>query len=145
MKIKYANKTYEVLYMKKLAGVTMYAVEDEPDHVDWLVNVEVVETEPIPNVITDVTVDLTKELDNWRHNHFHGRRDIDASGEYLERCSQLDLAKHFYELGLKHRKDNNIDYEKKYQEALKRAKTIHDFSSDIAEIKRIEQIFNELQ
>lgn len=27
-------------------------------------------------------VDLKKELDTWRHNHFHGRRDNDYSGEY---------------------------------------------------------------
>lgn len=44
-------------------------------------------------------VDLEKELESWRHNHFHGRRDKDASGEYLKRYSQLDLAKHFFELG----------------------------------------------
>lgn len=49
-------------------------------------------------------VDLEKELDTWRHNHFHGRRDKDASGEYLERSSQLELAKHFFELGLKAQK-----------------------------------------
>lgn len=41
--------------------------------------------------------DLEEELNNWRHNHFHGRRDKDASGEYLERKSQLDLARHFAE------------------------------------------------
>lgn len=46
-------------------------------------------------------VDLEKELVSWRNNHFHGRRDKEASGEYLERVSQLDLAKHFFELGLK--------------------------------------------
>ena len=45
-------------------------------------------------------VDLEKECDNWRHNHFHGRRDKEASGEYLERSSQLDLVKYFFELGL---------------------------------------------
>ena len=45
-------------------------------------------------------VDLDKELDTWRHNHFHGRRDKDASGEYLERSSQLDIAKHFFEFGM---------------------------------------------
>ena len=36
-------------------------------------------------------------------------------------------------------------YEKKYKEALERAKGIHSFSSDIAEIKRMEQIFPELK
>lgn len=46
-------------------------------------------------------VDLDVELSKWRHSHFHGRRDKDASGEYLERVSQLELAKHFYELGKK--------------------------------------------
>lgn len=46
-------------------------------------------------------IDLEKELESWRHNHFHGRRDKEASGEYLERVSQLNLAKHFFELGLK--------------------------------------------
>ena len=49
-------------------------------------------------------VDLEKELNIWRHNHFHGRRDKEASGEYLERVSQLELAKHFFELGLKAQK-----------------------------------------
>ena len=49
-------------------------------------------------------VDLEKELVSWRHNHFHGRRDKEASGEYLERVSQLNLAKHFFELGLKAQK-----------------------------------------
>ena len=49
-------------------------------------------------------VDLEKEVNIWRHNHFHGRRDKDASGEYLERISQLDLAKYFFELGLKAQK-----------------------------------------
>lgn len=49
-------------------------------------------------------VDLEKELESWRHNHFHGRRDKELSGEYLERVSQLELAKHFYELGIKAQK-----------------------------------------
>ena len=45
-------------------------------------------------------VDLKAELNKWRHNHFHGRRDKEASGEYLESDSQLNLAEHFYELGM---------------------------------------------
>lgn len=49
-------------------------------------------------------VDLDRELDFWRHNHFHGRRDKEANGEYLERVSQLALAKHFFKLGLKAQK-----------------------------------------
>lgn len=34
------------------------------------------------------------------YNHFHGKRDNDYSGEYLERSSQLNIAKHFFELGM---------------------------------------------
>ena len=37
-----------------------------------------------------------------------------------------------------------MDYEKKYKEAFEEAKAIHNFSSNIAEIKRMEQIFPEL-
>lgn len=46
-------------------------------------------------------VDLEKELEDWRHKHFKGKRDGDYSGEYLERESQLSIARHFYELELK--------------------------------------------
>ena len=45
MKVKFANRIYEVLFTKELAGLTMYAVEDEPNHIDWLINVEVVDAE----------------------------------------------------------------------------------------------------
>jgi hypothetical protein len=50
-------------------------------------------------------VDLEKELSQWRHKHFRGKRDDYYSGEYLERESQLDIAHHFYELGLNTRKE----------------------------------------
>lgn len=50
-------------------------------------------------ILQEPEVDLEKELDAWRHEHFRGRRDNKFSGEYLERKSQLDLARHFYELG----------------------------------------------
>ena len=45
MKVKFADKTYKVLYTKEIAGKTMYAVEDEPNHIDWLANVEVINEE----------------------------------------------------------------------------------------------------
>lgn len=53
-------------------------------------------------------VDIEKELESWRHNHFHGKRDKAASGEYLERISQLALAIHFFELGLKVQKGEEV-------------------------------------
>ena len=43
MKIKYANKIYDVLYTMKVLGKLIYAVEDEPNHIDWLVNVEIID------------------------------------------------------------------------------------------------------
>lgn len=49
-------------------------------------------------------VDLEKEFDRWRHKNFKGKRDGNYSGEYLERESQLDLARHFVEFGLNARK-----------------------------------------
>ena len=62
----------------------------------------------IVNTLEMKEADLNKELESWRHNHFHGRRDKEASGEYLERVSQLDLAKHFFELGLKSQKGEEV-------------------------------------
>lgn len=41
MRVIFADKIYEVLYTKEVAGQTLYAVEDEPNHIDWLVNPEV--------------------------------------------------------------------------------------------------------
>lgn len=43
MKIRYADKIYDVLYTKNTAGLTMYAIEDESHHIDWLCNVEIIE------------------------------------------------------------------------------------------------------
>lgn len=71
MKVKYANKIFEVLYTKEAAGLTMYAVEDEPNHIDWLINVEVVdkdkkelkkiEQKPVDKVEPKNTPQLTEE------------------------------------------------------------------------------------
>ena len=45
MKVKFADKIYDVLYTMKVLGKPIYAVEDEPNHIDWLVNVEVINEE----------------------------------------------------------------------------------------------------
>ena len=45
MKVKFADKIYDVLYTMKFLGKPIYAVEDEPNHIDWLVNVEVIDEE----------------------------------------------------------------------------------------------------
>ena len=50
-------------------------------------------------------VDLEKELVKWHKEHF--KKDgtfIGMSGFYLTNNSQIDIAKHFFELGLKAQK-----------------------------------------
>ena len=49
-------------------------------------------------------VDLEKEMVEWHKEHF--KKDgtfIGKSGFYLTNNSQMDIAKHFFELGLKAR------------------------------------------
>jgi len=49
-------------------------------------------------------VDLEKELIEWHKEHFKkGGTFIGKSGFYLTNNSQMDIAKHFFELGLKAR------------------------------------------
>lgn len=43
MKIKYANRWYEVLDKRQYLGITFYAIEDEPCHIDWINNPEKIE------------------------------------------------------------------------------------------------------
>lgn len=52
--------------------------------------------------VKEVEVDLEKELIKWHNEHF--KKDgtfIGKSGFYLTNNSQMDIAKHFFELGLK--------------------------------------------
>ena len=53
-------------------------------------------------------VDLEKELIEWHKEHFKKDRTfIGMSGFYLTNNSQMDIAKHFYELGLQARKEES--------------------------------------
>lgn len=84
MKVKYANKVFEVLYTKELAGQTMYAVEDEPNHIDWLVNVEVVDADK-------------KELKKIEKNPAWSEEDeytLYETIQHLEELIRIDKAKH---------------------------------------------------
>ena len=40
MKIKFGNRWYDVLKTKESCGITWYAIEDEPNHIDWINNPE---------------------------------------------------------------------------------------------------------
>lgn len=64
MKVKFADKIYDVLYSMNILGKTIYAIEDEPNHIDWLVNVEVINEEnPLKGTLGDVFDDLRAGLD----------------------------------------------------------------------------------
>lgn len=52
------------------------------------------------NTLETKEVDLKAEINKWRCKYFHGQRYKDD----FERISQLSLAKHFFELGLKTQK-----------------------------------------
>lgn len=46
MKIKYANRIYDVVETKELpGGLTVYGIEDEPGYIDYVRNVEIVGAE----------------------------------------------------------------------------------------------------
>ena len=46
MKVKYANRIYDVVDTKEMpGGLTMYGIEDEPGHIDYVSNVQVVGAE----------------------------------------------------------------------------------------------------
>lgn len=74
MKIKYANKIYDVLYTMKVLGKLIYAVEDEPNHIDWLVNVEVIDEESKDEQIKEELIDYLKE-----------RKSGESYGQYVLR------------------------------------------------------------
>ena len=54
-------------------------------------------------------VDLEKELIQWHKNHFERNGTfIGMNGFYLENASQIDIARHFFELGLKAQKGEEV-------------------------------------
>ena len=58
------------------------------------------------NSIEVKEVDLEKELIEWHKEHFNKDGTfIGMSGFYLTNNSQMDIAKHFFELGLKAQKE----------------------------------------
>ena len=122
MKVKFANKVFEVLYTREMAGLTMYAVEDEPNHIDWLINVEVVdankkelkkieqETVEIPFGAKDSELqEATYHIPEGYHAEIEGNKVVIKRGEYkstkLDKSVELtdienailNFAMHFHE------------------------------------------------
>lgn len=52
-KVKYANGEYNVLEIKEIAGVTYYGIEDEPNHIDYVLpdNCEIVSEQKLAEII----------------------------------------------------------------------------------------------
>lgn len=48
MKVKYANRIYTVSDIKETGGITWYGIEDEPNHIDWVHDVEIIEEDEFP-------------------------------------------------------------------------------------------------
>ena len=44
MKVKYADRIYNVVTTSNYGGMTWYGIEDEPGHIDWVHDVEIVDT-----------------------------------------------------------------------------------------------------
>lgn len=47
MKVRIGCQVYKVVDTKKSLGVQWYCIEDEPNHYDWVNNVEVIEDDNI--------------------------------------------------------------------------------------------------
>jgi len=43
MKVKYADRIYNVVTTSNYGGMTWYGIEDEPGHIDWVHEVEIIE------------------------------------------------------------------------------------------------------
>lgn len=87
MKIKYANKEYDVIDTRSMPGrKTMYAIEDEPGHIDWLINVEVIEERLHP------IDELTRGLSDFEQTLFN-KIFVNTSTKELEVERLYELVK----------------------------------------------------
>ena len=75
----------------------------EPNGGKW---VELISIKHFIDALKVKEVDLEKEMVEWHKEHF--KKDgtfIGMSGFYLTNNSQMDIAKHFFELGIKTKQD----------------------------------------
>ena len=64
---------------------------------------------------TERELELEKEMIAWHKKHFNGRWEWEkTSGDFLEHSSQLDLARHFYELGRQSKEQPVCGFEPKF-------------------------------
>lgn len=48
MRVKYADRIYDVIETRVSGGMTWYGIEDEPNHIDWVHDVEIIEEDEFP-------------------------------------------------------------------------------------------------
>lgn len=60
MKVKYADRIYTVSDIKETGGLTWYGIEDEPNHIDWVHDVEIVVTRD--EIINEAKNDYMKAI-----------------------------------------------------------------------------------
>lgn len=51
MEIKFGGNWYEVVETRVVAGCTHYAIEDEPNHIDWITNPKEIRTNDLETLI----------------------------------------------------------------------------------------------
>lgn len=86
MKVKFADKIYDVLYTMKVLGKPIYAVEDEPNHIDWLVNVEVINEESKDEEIRKWIIDdIRYNMDNELLNNSEYKKKAEKAIVWLEK------------------------------------------------------------
>jgi len=100
MKVKFANRIYDVLYTKELAGCIMYAVEDEPNHIDWLVNVEVVddaEKKELKKIGQNHAEWNISDFRTWQYIVSDVLTKKDGIGQYIDSGECKKIAKYMQE------------------------------------------------
>ena len=91
-------------YIDKTALKMMirHHIKEEPYHYFCKCLLSEIDTLGVTSVATQ-DVDIEKEVMDWRNNHY-SRKDYTFekyNGHYLENSTVIEIAKYFFELGLK--------------------------------------------
>lgn len=83
MKVKFANKWYDVLDTRTYFGMTFYAIEDEPCHVDWITNPQKIKKEttmeerPVNNELAKFSTEALRYELKRRNEAEKARRELE--------------------------------------------------------------------
>ena len=107
--MEYISKSAVLTEIERKLSIYTKRYDELTKHEVWITAKEIEhriqglkEALSIINTLETKEVDLEKELIKWHKEHF--KKDgtfIGMSGFYLTNNSQMDIAKYFYELGLK--------------------------------------------